>query len=182
MLILTNLHILGGFPGGSVVKNLPAVQEMQETPVHSLDWEDLEKHMATHSSISCLGNPMDRGAWQATVCRVTKSRTQLKRLNHTRLYVFTVFDFSAFQCLLVKLLEDQFQRKILGQPQGRSLELTFSQSTAFGCSEPTDPRGLSLQGLPGTKLTCQMQPIRHPSFKSKKLQMWKVRPVRTPQR
>ena len=38
-----------GFPGGSVVKNLPA---MQETWVESLDWEDpLEKETATHSSI-----------------------------------------------------------------------------------------------------------------------------------
>ena len=37
-----------GFPGGSVVKNLPA---KQETQVRSLDWEDpLEKEMATHSS------------------------------------------------------------------------------------------------------------------------------------
>ena len=26
---------------------------------------------------SCLGNPMDKGAWQATVCGVTKSRTHL---------------------------------------------------------------------------------------------------------
>ena len=33
---------------------------------------------------SCLENPMDRGAWQATVHRVSKSRTQLKRLStHT---------------------------------------------------------------------------------------------------
>ena len=30
---------------------------------------------------SCLENPMDRGAWQATVHRVTKSWTQLKRLS-----------------------------------------------------------------------------------------------------
>ena len=29
---------------------------------------------------SCQENPMDRGAWQATVQRVAKSRTQLKRL------------------------------------------------------------------------------------------------------
>ena len=37
-----------GFPGGSVVKDLPAVQEM---PVRSLGQEDpLEKEMATHSS------------------------------------------------------------------------------------------------------------------------------------
>ena len=38
-----------GFPGGSVVKNLPAEQD---TWVRSLGWEDpLEKEMATHSSI-----------------------------------------------------------------------------------------------------------------------------------
>ena len=33
----------------------------------------LEKEMATHSSI--LENPMDRGAWWATVHGVTKSQT-----------------------------------------------------------------------------------------------------------
>ena len=56
-----------------LVKNLPAIQE---TWLQSLGWEDpLEKGMATHSSI--LENPMDRGAWQATVHGVTKSQTQL---------------------------------------------------------------------------------------------------------
>ena len=35
-----------------MVKNLPAMQETQETWVRSLDWEDpLEEGMATHSSI-----------------------------------------------------------------------------------------------------------------------------------
>ena len=34
---------------------------------------------------SCLENPMDRGAWQATVRRVTTSWTQLKQLRtHTQ--------------------------------------------------------------------------------------------------
>ena len=38
-----------GFPSGSDIKNLPA---MQETPVQSLGWEDTpEKGMAGHSSI-----------------------------------------------------------------------------------------------------------------------------------
>ena len=38
-----------GFPGGSAVKNLPA---MQETWIQSLSWEDpLEKGMETHSRI-----------------------------------------------------------------------------------------------------------------------------------
>ena len=41
-----------GFPGGSVVKNLPAVQETKETWVRSLGQEDLlEEEMATHCSI-----------------------------------------------------------------------------------------------------------------------------------
>ena len=41
-----------GFPGGSVVKTLPAMQEMQETRVQSLHQEDfLEEGMATHSRI-----------------------------------------------------------------------------------------------------------------------------------
>ena len=41
-----------GFPGGSVVKNLPAVLEPQEMGVQFLGQEDpLEKGMATHSSI-----------------------------------------------------------------------------------------------------------------------------------
>ena len=35
-----------------LVKNLPTMQENQETRVQSLGWEDpLEKEMATHSSI-----------------------------------------------------------------------------------------------------------------------------------
>ena len=40
------------FPGGSVVKNPSAMQEMQETRVQSLGQEDpLEEGVATHSSI-----------------------------------------------------------------------------------------------------------------------------------
>ena len=30
---------------------------------------------------SCLGNPMDRGAWGVTIRGVAKSQTQLKRLS-----------------------------------------------------------------------------------------------------
>ena len=40
---------------------------MQETGVQSLGQEDhLEKEMVTHQ-YSCLGNPMDRGVWWATI-------------------------------------------------------------------------------------------------------------------
>ena len=59
--IVTDMILKHGFPGGSVVKNPPAVQETQEVQVQFLGWEDpLEKEMATHSSIlawriSCSG-------------------------------------------------------------------------------------------------------------------------------
>ena len=53
------------FPVAQLAKNLPA---MQETWVRLLVKEDpLEKEMATHSSIICLENPMDRGTWRAAV-------------------------------------------------------------------------------------------------------------------
>ena len=55
---------------------------MQETYVQSLGQEDpLEKEMATHSSILAWEDSMDRGAWQATVHGIGKSRTRLKQLS-----------------------------------------------------------------------------------------------------
>ena len=58
------------------VKNLPTVQETQETQVQSLGWEDpLEEEMATHSSVLARKNPMDRGAWQGIVQRIRKNWT-----------------------------------------------------------------------------------------------------------
>ena len=58
-----------------MVKNLPA---MWETRVRSLGWDDpLEEGVATHSSILAWRTPMDRGAWQAAVHGVAKSRTRL---------------------------------------------------------------------------------------------------------
>ena len=41
-----------------MVKNLPAMQELQEALVRSLGWEDpLEKEMTTHSSILAWETP-----------------------------------------------------------------------------------------------------------------------------
>ena len=66
--------INSGFPGVSVEKNPPAVQETQG---RYLGGEDpLEKETATHSSILAWEIP-DREAWQATVNGLTKSWTQL---------------------------------------------------------------------------------------------------------
>ena len=68
---LHSSHMLGASLVAQTVKNLPAVQETQ---VPSLDGEDaLEEEMAAHSRMGCLENPMDRGAWRATVYGVTES-------------------------------------------------------------------------------------------------------------
>ena len=68
--LLDHMTVLS-FLGGSVVKKLPA---MQESWVQSLGRSPVEwnGYPLQHS---CLGNPMDRGAWRATVCGVTESGT-----------------------------------------------------------------------------------------------------------
>ena len=61
---------------------------MQETQLRSLGWEDpLEEETQSTLQYPCLGNPMDRGAWRATVCRVTKNRAQLSNYTATMQYV-----------------------------------------------------------------------------------------------
>ena len=60
-----------GFPGGSAEKNLPA--NAGEMWVQSLGWEDSPGGINGNPLwYSCLENPMDRGAWQATVYGVAK--------------------------------------------------------------------------------------------------------------
>ena len=67
------------FPGGSVVKNLPAnAGDVGSIP--GLE-DPMEEEMATHSSVLTLGNPRDGGAWWASVYGVAQSRTRLKQLS-----------------------------------------------------------------------------------------------------
>ena len=66
--IHTYIHI-ESFPGGSVVKNLPA----NSGDVDSIPWLGRSPGEGNGNSLQfyCLGNPIDGGAWQA----VTKSWT-----------------------------------------------------------------------------------------------------------
>ena len=50
--------------------------------------DPLEKEMATHSSISCLWNPMDREVWWATVRGVTKESDTTERLNNSNIHTY----------------------------------------------------------------------------------------------
>ena len=70
-----------GFPGGASGKDHVFQQKKWETWVWPLSWED-SPGGGHGDPLQCswLGNPMDRGAWWATVHRVTKSWTRLKWL------------------------------------------------------------------------------------------------------
>ena len=69
--------LLPGFLSGSVVKNPPA----NAGDEGSIPWRSGRSPAGGNGNLlqsSCLENPMDRGARQATVHGVTKSQTQLK--------------------------------------------------------------------------------------------------------
>ena len=86
-----------------VVKNLPAMQETQETQVLSLDGEgSLEEGMETHSSILSWIIPRDRGGWWATVHGATKSGTQLRRLSADACTHFLLRDMPLAPCIKIR--------------------------------------------------------------------------------
>ena len=73
--IWSALNELWIFPGSSAVKNLPA----DAGDVHSVPGLGRSPGEGSGNALqySCLGRPMARGAWQATVHGVAKSQTQL---------------------------------------------------------------------------------------------------------
>ena len=65
------MFIRYGKQSSLVAQTVKTLLAMQETRVQSLDQEDpLEKGILLYS---CLENPMDRGAWQASVRGVSKN-------------------------------------------------------------------------------------------------------------
>ena len=68
-----------------VVENLPAnAQDIKDAgSIPGSERSPGEGHV-NPVQYSCLENPMNRGTWQATIHRISKSKTQLKRLRtHT---------------------------------------------------------------------------------------------------
>ena len=71
--ILKGIDVKGGFPGGLVVKNSPN-NATEAGSISGLGRFPREGN-GNPLQYSCLENCMDRGAWRATVCGVTKSQT-----------------------------------------------------------------------------------------------------------
>ena len=73
MVLFRVVSLRKGFPGGSVVKTLPANAEDAGSALGS--GRSLGERNGNSLQYSCLKNLMDRGAWRATVCGVAKSWT-----------------------------------------------------------------------------------------------------------
>ena len=72
-------RIKWGFPGGSVVKILPTNGgDTREEGLIPGSGRYLGEGNGNPLRYSCLGNPMDRGVWWATVHGVAKNQTRLK--------------------------------------------------------------------------------------------------------
>ena len=69
------VEVLGGFPGGTTVKN-PPVNAGDAGLMPGLGRSPGEENGSQESQDSCLGNPWTRGAWRAAVHGVVRSRTR----------------------------------------------------------------------------------------------------------
>ena len=75
-----------GFPGGSRVKN-PSASAV-DTGLIPGSGRFPGEGIGNPLQYSCLKNPMDNGAWQATIHSVTKSGTQLRDVPQVYVLVY----------------------------------------------------------------------------------------------
>ena len=79
-------YFIKGFPGGTVVKNLPVNTRVARVMASIPGWERSPvRGNGNPLQYSCLENPIDRGAWWAIVHRVTKSQTQPSNWAYTHI-------------------------------------------------------------------------------------------------
>ena len=69
-----------GFPGGSAIKNPPA--NVKDGGLILGSGRSPEEGDGNPLQYSCLGNPIDRGVWQATVHRATEESDTTWLLNN----------------------------------------------------------------------------------------------------
>ena len=80
---MVTLQTSVGFLGGAVVKNLPANAGNAEDAGSIPEFgRSSGEGNGNSRQYSCLGNPMDRGAWQAIVCGVAKESDTTYQLNN----------------------------------------------------------------------------------------------------
>ena len=98
----------------------------------------LEKGTATHSSFLAWRSPVERGAWRATVHRVTKSQSQLKQLNvhahiHTHTHTHTYLTYVPF--LPLSEIADKIYNLFNGYTSGKEQQTAYN--TLLDLGSPT---------------------------------------------
>ena len=79
--------LIGGFPGGSVVKNLPAnALDTDLICVFPGSGRSPGERNGNPPWYSCLGSPVDRGAWWTTVHWFAKDLDTTQWLSNSNLY------------------------------------------------------------------------------------------------
>ena len=71
-----------GFPSGSAAKNLPATGKQGDTSSTPGSGRSPDRGNGNSHQYSCLGNPMDRGAWWATAHGISKESDITDQLNN----------------------------------------------------------------------------------------------------
>ena len=90
-----------GFPGNALGKNSPAnAGDARDSGLIFGSGGAPEAGNGNSLQYSCLRNPMDRGAWQATVHGVANSRTQLNTHTHTHTHTHTPLLFICLETLV----------------------------------------------------------------------------------
>ena len=83
---------------GAVVKNLSAGGDAREAVLIPGSRRSPGGENGNTLQYSCLENPMDRGAWRATVPEVRKSWTQLRGYSRRNLYANSWVFYSPVEC------------------------------------------------------------------------------------
>ena len=84
--------ILLGFHNGSVVKNLPAVQETVDADLIPESGTSPGGENSKLLQYSCLENPVDRGAWWIIVHRIMRSMTWLSNWHTYTHIIFYIYE------------------------------------------------------------------------------------------
>ena len=86
-LICQSLTRFQGFPGGSVVKNPPVMQETTCNEEDSVLIPESGRFPGEGNGnllqYSCLGSPMEKGAWQATIHGVAKALNRSQQVKNS---------------------------------------------------------------------------------------------------
>ena len=88
-----------GFPGGSLVNNLPAnARDARDTDLIPGSERSPGEGNGNLLQYSCLENPLDRGTWRALVHEVAKSLTQLSNWACTYFKIWKVQFWVCIRC------------------------------------------------------------------------------------